>query len=549
VVRIRLAVAVPVLLYLSTALGGVWLSGDRPAAWERFGVIAAGVALYVAVACLSVRSRLGGSRAALAQRLLFGALPAIVAVYFLLTNDWSYRIGKLPWLDPALLGLAAWLPGISGYRLDSNTVGGVIAAFLPLELAALKAPKARDSMPSRAGVLLLSLSLLCLGLSESRGAWLAFAVAFAAWGLQAIRRHGWLRRWSSDPRWTRLVRVVVSLVAIGAAGVLLGTPLGRQLLGLRPDRLEVWRNSLDLAGDYAFTGLGLSGFELAYSSYVLLVHVPYLYHAHNLFLDLHLQQGLVGLAAFLWLILSAIWPGGQEDHWRSAGVTALTIILIHGCLDDPFYGYGGAATPLLLLPVAVLACPVERGEPATRKPRTGSRRGMWVAVLAGCLAVGLAITLPPLRSQLQANVGATLQTRTELAVYRWPEWAIQDAVRRSATVDLGPAIAAYEAALRSDSDNATANRRLGQIELSQGRYESARDHLLAAYRVAPGQRATRQMLGESYALAGDAETASRLWRTVDLSQDQLQLREWWYGLFLGRADLASRIAQARPGGH
>ena len=46
-------------------------------------------------------------------------------------------------------------------------------------------------------------------------------------------------------------------------------------------------------------------------------------------------------------------------------------------------------------------------------------------------------------------------------------------------------------------------------------------HLEAAYDAAPGQRATRQLLGESYALAGDAAGAAALWRTVDLGQGQL----------------------------
>ena len=145
------------------------------------------------------------------------------------------------------------------------------------------------------------------------------------------------------------------------------------------------------------------------------------------------------------------------------------------------------------------------------------------------LALVLAL-LPPVRAQFQAQLGAVSQTRAELSVYRWPEWPIQDALRRplpgaaqpprSLSI-LAPPSHAIEAALALDPANVTANRRLGQIELSRGQYEAARRHLEAAYGAAPGQRATRQLLGESYALAGDAAGAAALWRTVDLAQGQL----------------------------
>ena len=40
---------------------------------------------------------------------------------------------------------------------------------------------------------------------------------------------------------------------------------------------------------------------MVYSSYVLLLHVLYLSHAHNLFLQTAIEQGIPGLLAFIWL--------------------------------------------------------------------------------------------------------------------------------------------------------------------------------------------------------------------------------------------------------
>jgi predicted Zn-dependent protease len=150
---------------------------------------------------------------------------------------------------------------------------------------------------------------------------------------------------------------------------------------------------------------------------------------------------------------------------------------------------------------------------------------------------------PAARAVFQTNLGALAQTRAELSVYRWPEWPIQDAVRRTPEVDLGPALTRYRAALALDPTNVTANRRLGQIELSRGEYEAAQRHLEAAYAAAPEQRATRQMLGEIYAIAGRRAEAAFLWQGLDLGQDQLPIRAWWYRS-IGEDEKAERIEEA-----
>ena len=156
----------------------------------------------------------------------------------------------------------------------------------------------------------------------------------------------------------------------------------------------------------------------------------------------------------------------------------------------------------------------------------------------------IASFLPSIQAASEANLGALAQTRAELAVYRWPEWPFQDAVRRSDKVDLTAAITHYQAALALDPSNVTANRRLGQIELSFEQYDEAKRHLSAAYAVAPGQRATRQLLGECYAIGGDIDRAVALWKTIDTGQMQLELRKQWYSDYLGEQARAARLTEA-----
>jgi predicted Zn-dependent protease len=116
-------------------------------------------------------------------------------------------------------------------------------------------------------------------------------------------------------------------------------------------------------------------------------------------------------------------------------------------------------------------------------------------------------------------------------------------VRRHEQAALAPAVARFQMALARNPANVTANRRLGQIELSQGQYEEARRHLKAAYAADPEQRATRQLLGESYAISGEVDKAVTLWQTVDVRLGQLLIRKWWYEQ-IGDQSRAGWIAKA-----
>jgi tetratricopeptide (TPR) repeat protein len=227
-------------------------------------------------------------------------------------------------------------------------------------------------------------------------------------------------------------------------------------------------------------------------------------------------------------------PGSR---WRIAALASLGVINIHGFLDDAFYGYGGNAIPLLFVPLVLIArssaiAPAQFPHWITRA----------FAIVLAAIAV-FVVLLPTTHAMFEANLGALAQTRAELSVYHWPEWGIQDDLRRSPQIDLAPAIAQYRTALAIDPANVTADRRLGQIELSRGEYDAARHHLETAYAVAPEQRATRQMLGESYAIAGEFEKAVALWKTIDVSENQLAIRQWWYD-HIGERERAARLQTA-----
>ena len=539
------------LLFLLSAIAGAAVAINPVTAIGRLILIVIGLALSVLATQMPATERnlrLG--------RILFAALPAVAAVYFLLTNDWSARIGKLPALDPILRLLDQFQP-VHGISLNTNVIGGILAAYLPLQIAALRSARRPTA------VVLIGLSLAVLLASLSRGAWIAAAgVAFAALVWRGLGRVSSLPR----RRWLWLGAMVLGVAV--AAALLAFTGLGRRFVASTlAERGNIWLDSVQLALDYPFTGLGLSGFENVYSAYLLLIHVPFLYYAHNLFLDVWLGQGLLGLAAFVGWIITAVVRGMTGDGgrsgadaategspvlrppssvsaWRFAALASLGVIVLHGLTDDPWYGYAGAglpvALPLLFVPLGLLMRRAPMPSPAPSFARRYAVELRLIGVGLLMFALVFFVRLPEMRAAALVNQAALDQQKAELRIYRFQRNGMQDAVRRD--LNLQPEIAEYEAALLIDPANATAHRRLGQIALAKGNLDSACAHFRAAWAGNPANRAARQYMGECAALDGDATAAAEFWRSVDLAQGQLQLRYAWYNDFVAdkaHADLIS----------
>lgn len=499
-----------------SAVAGLIFAFNWRIAVLQFAIIAISMVLYLALANLpdpiTVR---GQSRSILSG--LMAVLPTAIAVVFFLTDNWSRWIGKVPPLDPILRQLA-WLPGTTGFSVNPNVIGGSLAALLPLQVFALRRARRWISVP------LIALTLICLLLSQTRGAWLALLLVTGMWLLwraitRRVKDEGRARRW-----W------FAAAAGCGAAviALLLLTPLGSRLLDLGGDRRAIWQNSVDLISDYPITGLGLAGFEMVYSTYALLTHVGHTVHAHNLWLDIWLNQGIIGVIALAGMVLNAVWPK-PSSVWRVPALLTLGVILLYSLVDDPYYG--GAALPVVFIPLGLLirSDSVAATESALKRSKIQPALAVWIGA---ALVLSIGLLTPMGRATVEANFGALVQTNVELSKYSWPDVPIQDTLRRPGSADLSTAEAYYHIALAMDPTNATANRRLGQIELAREQFDAACTHLATAYQAMPQQRATRQMLGECDAISGRPEEAAKLWKTVDVSQSQLNIRKWWYDEYL-----------------
>ena len=543
----------PLALFVLTAALAVWAAYDRDTAWAKFWLIVGAVLLFYAFAnarATPVMVRVG----------LITGFALGLSLYFLVTNDWTLwpaEFGSVTRLGQSLQRL---LPPAQGPRLNPNDVGGLLATMLPfVAWGVLRHWLLDESSVSAKGKMVwlrvlwawVALALVLFGLlmTSSRGAWLACAVAGLIgglwWLIVPLETNGKGQKWIA--------------LGLAVAGLIIAVVIGTLWLvaeeisfarffdpGTWFNRLEFQWNSLILAKDYMLTGAGLDGFMMLYSTYALLIHVGYIFHSYNLLLAIAIDQGLLGLLALVWM-----WVMFAALAWRYIGrpkqelnqktdraslvrIAALSmlIMLLHGTVDTALYGRG---VLFLFVPLAfaVPAAPQEK-----RQVRWQRALSLIVLGIPICLAL-----LWPQRSLslIHSSLGSVYQSQAELGVYSWPEWPLQDEVRRQ--VDMSRSVSEFEKALALDPQNATANRRLGMIELSLGEYGDALVHLGAAYAAEPNVTTTRQLLGEALIVNGYIEEGQALWSDVNTEQGQLDARIFWYK-HIGDAERAAWIQQA-----
>lgn len=546
------------LAFLSTAFIAVWAAYDRPEAWFRFSLLTAGITLmiFIVVAGWHWGDRAMGLLAAAAA-----GLAGALALFFLFTFNWvAANPNEFLVLHQVGLLIQRARPGLPVFEdITPNVAGGFLAILIPLGLAGVL--WLRQQRYHWLLVLATAVALLCafcaLVLTGSRGAWTGLLAAMAVFAyLQWRKRPGRPALLCRLGDGALLVALPLLLVALLILGV--NTSAGDQWLGSlegASGRADLWRQGLELAADYPFTGVGLNSPMMALSSYVQLLHVGFIVYIHNMFLEIAVQQGFPALIIFLALLALAA-TNLVRAYRRGAAVLvggaagALVALVVHGMVDSHAY-----YTRLVVVTFAVIGIALGLGShghepppahqsPAADRSWPGIGGNRYLVLLLALVTAAAVLFTPWGRAALQANLGAVAQTRAELSLYTWPDWPLQDELRRTGAVDLAPIVARYQAALAENPRNATANRRLGQIELSLGQYDAARQHLEAAYATAPSQRATRQMLAESYAIAGDLERASALLRTVDTRLDQVDARIFWYN-HVGEPERAEWLRQAQ----
>jgi hypothetical protein len=467
-----------------------------------------GLALYALLSRISCRR--GAWRTVAGLSVAAGTAFALYVVFQF--SHLGYDV-KVPALSRIGESLGSLLPRFGGWAPMSNSVATVLEGLVPLAaaLAIRRTETWRRVAAGAGGVVMLSAIVLV----ASRGSWVALCAGTAAWALASAAE----TRSGFTSKVVAFACAVVVLLVVAAATHPVTQAHGGYQLGEifdRPDRLHVYRNSLVLIQGFPFTGIGPGDqFAMALSRYALLIQVPFLTYAHNLYLSIWLEYGLAGILSWIVLVgsvIAAIVAGERAElgtRFRGAWVGVL-VVLVHGLTDARQSVDRWTALPLFIL-LGLLAAATKRGRlPATAAAAT-------VPAVAGLAFLALASPyLRPIDATWQANQGMLAEARAELA-------GLAPDDRKQA---LTQAQWYFERALRLDPRQPTAHQRLGILAIDGGRFNEARDHLEVAWRTDPGNPATRKALGLAYTWTGQLEQAKDLLTPVDSIVEELDVWSW-----------------------
>ncbi len=509
----------PLALFIVSAFTGWWFSYDRmlslPALLALLG--SAGVFLIIA------------NTPAWYQQIssILVIASALLAIYFVgQYGHLNYReeTGILAQLGQQT---GSFLPALVFFKPHPNAVASFLEGAFLLNIALILQARQNQRWIWGATAAITAYALLITG---SRGAWLGLAIALSIWLILTFPKR-------AKPIIGVGLGLAIGFLAGGYA-VLLALPnqhifILSSIFNTAQSRLSLYKNSLYLLKDYPLTGIGLGdAFALVYSRYQLLMDVPFLYYAHNLFLSAWLGQGILGLIALVWLLIAfyrLVWRVERtglpekpllffQAAWLGASAT-----FIHGLLDSAQFSGDRWTMPMLF---ALLGLSVASGSSALagkrRKIRRRLKSGQLLLAAAGLLG---AVTLFwwGLNGGWQANVGAVRQTWADLS----PNYS---KFEREKGREL--AAASFERALKTNPVQATANRRLGIMALEDHNFDSAIGYLERAYAQEPRNQATLKSLGYAYLWTGRLDQAELLFKQVDFQRrlvDELHYWRWWWG--------------------
>jgi O-antigen ligase/tetratricopeptide (TPR) repeat protein len=333
---------------------------------------------------------------------------AYLGVCLVLTGSLRTLIAARRFVDAVIVigGLAClfglylfWGAGDHVGRLYSsfyaaNTFAAFLLLMLPLTLSRLACAVTRREVFDFGFVgALLATSLQ---LTSSRGAWFAL-LAVVPLVFLVLR----------PPSWAAAVRrlIVAALISAAAVALLANVPwkvVGRtgQLLesGNRSisDRVEYWRNALEVFKDHPVTGTGAGTFGYVHARYQRSILV-YAQDPHNIYLQTAAEMGVIGLAALgallaaialLWVRVLRRFPAGEEHAIASGIGLGLTAFFIHSALEMNFTFPANPAMAFAL--VGVLGAYAAMPAPGASAPTSGAP-SRWRYGLAAAMALAIVV--------------------------------------------------------------------------------------------------------------------------------------------------------------
>ena len=185
----------------------------------------------------------------------------------------------------------------AGFHRNVLTLGGIMCMLLPVATVILMDPRFEKKLKQAAtfSVISVIIGLLC---NKSRGAWMTELI------LVPIATFRYLKQ---NIKYLAMVLVVF----LGIGGFMLSSPqYVQRILSItntttdqsNADRIRVWQSAKKMIQDRPVSGVGIERFRANYKKYRSKQETQNLGHAHNNFIHVTVENGIIGLAGFIYFL-------------------------------------------------------------------------------------------------------------------------------------------------------------------------------------------------------------------------------------------------------
>lgn len=246
--------------------------------------------------------------------------------------------GQSPWYPYEITNV-----GAVGFFANSNHMGSLLLVAFPFAVALVAR---RSGSGSRSNFATPSAALGAAGcLMIAIGVALNRSLAALGLFIPVVFASILLLRQGSKHK--SLIAPVAAVAVVICLAVVTGSGLRAELAGSDTSsfvtRADMWRNTLRLIAETFPFGTGLGSFPSVYAlgEDPRAVGLTYINHAHNDFLEIVLETGLLGLlllfASLAWWLLTSVgvWRSPSSSEFSRAATIASGALILHSIVDYP----------------------------------------------------------------------------------------------------------------------------------------------------------------------------------------------------------------------
>lgn len=235
-------------------------------------------------------------------------------------------------------------PEKQGAMIADRSLGGCLGMIIPLVI--FLAFFGSLSFKIRMGLIVSAIiMIICLNLNSSRGAWLGNICAMIFLGVVMNKKVIlWL-----------IIVIIISLLFLPEKQMYRVKNMFNPQYGPNAERIYLWQGALAMIKERPLLGHGPGSFQALYPKYTPETKKRFFpphghRHAHNIFIHLAAEAGILALLAIIWLFVASFRWAWQvfnktQTHWLKILVLGIIACLVdfsvHGMVDYTLVGMTG----------------------------------------------------------------------------------------------------------------------------------------------------------------------------------------------------------------